>query len=176
MQPGALESGTNRQMYLPETNVLMTRFLRPEGVGEVLDFMPVRDEPYRGRSKRVHEIIRTAKAVRGAVRFRFECAPAFDYARREHQVESSPGGAIFRCGATRLQIVTEAPLRLENKRAVSEFVLHPGKAGSLRCATPSQKPTASTNRPTSPACSRRPSPSGGIGSLAAAMKAGGGSG
>jgi GH15 family glucan-1,4-alpha-glucosidase len=123
-----LESGTNRQMYLPETNVLMTRFLRPEGVGEVLDFMPVRDEPYRGRSKRVHEIIRIAKAVRGAVRFRFECAPAFDYARREHQLEPAPGGAVFRCGTTRLQIVTEAPLRLENNRAVAEFVLHPGES------------------------------------------------
>src|ERR1700680_4514416 len=33
----------HRQMYLPETNVLVTRFLSPDGVGEVVDFMPVQD-------------------------------------------------------------------------------------------------------------------------------------
>ena len=32
---------TNKQMYWPETNVLVTRFLSPDGVGEVIDFMPV---------------------------------------------------------------------------------------------------------------------------------------
>ena len=33
--------GTNKQMYLPDTNILITRFLAAEGVGEVSDFMPV---------------------------------------------------------------------------------------------------------------------------------------
>ena len=30
----------NLQYYLPETNILITRFLTREGVGEVTDFMP----------------------------------------------------------------------------------------------------------------------------------------
>ena len=30
-----------RQMYLPDTAVLVTRFMTPDGVGEVHDFMPV---------------------------------------------------------------------------------------------------------------------------------------
>ncbi|MET0620607.1 MAG: trehalase-like domain-containing protein, partial [Thermoanaerobaculia bacterium] len=34
-----------RQMYLPDSNVLVTRFLTPEGVGEVVDFMPIHLEP-----------------------------------------------------------------------------------------------------------------------------------
>ena len=29
-----------KQMYLPDTNVLVTRFLSEDGVGEVIDFMP----------------------------------------------------------------------------------------------------------------------------------------
>src|ERR1051325_1603348 len=33
--------GTCRQMYIPDTNVLLTRFLSSDGVGEVLDFMPI---------------------------------------------------------------------------------------------------------------------------------------
>ena len=53
-----------RQMYLPDSNVLLTRFLTPEGVGEVVDFMPIHerdggkraggapDHPYRARRAR----------------------------------------------------------------------------------------------------------------------------
>src|SRR2546421_1092388 len=32
---------TSKQLYFPDTNVLITRFLGSEGVAEVLDFMPV---------------------------------------------------------------------------------------------------------------------------------------
>src|SRR3954463_9880976 len=32
---------TTKQLYLPGTAILITRFLSPEGVGEVVDFMPV---------------------------------------------------------------------------------------------------------------------------------------
>jgi GH15 family glucan-1,4-alpha-glucosidase len=31
---------SSKQLYLPDTNVLITRFLMPDGVGEVQDFMP----------------------------------------------------------------------------------------------------------------------------------------
>jgi GH15 family glucan-1,4-alpha-glucosidase len=36
-----LENGTQRQIYLPDTCVLLTRFLSAQGVGEVSDFMAV---------------------------------------------------------------------------------------------------------------------------------------
>lgn len=126
-----VQGGANRQMYLPETNVLMTRFLRKEGVGEVLDFMPVRDEPYRGRSKQTHEIVRVARAVRGAVTFRLECRPAFDYARAEHTVEQVTGGVVFRSGRTRLALMGETPLQIQDNGASTEFVLHPGEQASF---------------------------------------------
>src|ERR1043166_9018209 len=35
---------TAKQLYFPDTNVLITRFFTPDGVGEVQDFMPVRVE------------------------------------------------------------------------------------------------------------------------------------
>src|SRR5712675_1813664 len=31
----------SKQLYLPDTNVLLTRFLSADGVGEIMDFMPV---------------------------------------------------------------------------------------------------------------------------------------
>ena len=36
-----------KQLYLPDTNVLLTRFLSKEGVSEITDFMPV-EELYCG--------------------------------------------------------------------------------------------------------------------------------
>ena len=39
----SLYEAQHKQMYLPDSNVLVTRFLSPEGVGEVVDFMPVED-------------------------------------------------------------------------------------------------------------------------------------
>ena len=37
-----------KQLYLPDTNVLLTRFLSEDGVGEITDFMPV-EELYNGK-------------------------------------------------------------------------------------------------------------------------------
>ena len=42
-----METCTHRQLYLPDTNVLVTRFLASDGVGEVTDFMPIRDRAAR---------------------------------------------------------------------------------------------------------------------------------
>src|SRR5215831_10007143 len=51
----SLYEAQHKQMYLPESNVLLTRFLSPEGVGEVVDFMPIQDA---SRGKKVHQIVR----------------------------------------------------------------------------------------------------------------------
>src|SRR5258707_15723923 len=38
-----LQNSRPKQSYLPNTNILLTRFLSPDGVGEVSDFMPLFD-------------------------------------------------------------------------------------------------------------------------------------
>src|SRR5437764_7047973 len=86
-----------RQMYLPDTNVLMTRFFADEGMAEVIDFMPIGREAGGATEQASRQIIRIAKAIRGPVRFRMECRPAFDYARRPHEIhlDGDACGAIF---------------------------------------------------------------------------------
>ncbi|MEE8257908.1 MAG: trehalase-like domain-containing protein, partial [Acidobacteriota bacterium] len=37
----ATEGATRKQFYWPDTNVLISRFFSPDGVGEIADFMPV---------------------------------------------------------------------------------------------------------------------------------------
>ena len=71
---------TSKQFYWPETNVLVTRFLSPDGVGQIIDYMPVAD----GSSGDALPLIRRVQVVRGTLTFRLECRPAFDYARETH--------------------------------------------------------------------------------------------
>ena len=79
-----------RQMYLPDTNILVTRFLAQEGVAELTDYMPidhVGGEP--------NEIVRRVAVIRGDVRFRMYCQPRFSYATCGHQLELAEGCATF---------------------------------------------------------------------------------
>ncbi len=69
-----------KQLYLPETNVLITRFLSPEGVAEITDFMPV-EELYNGK-----ELIRRVTSIRGNVKYELKCMPRFNYGRNSHIV------------------------------------------------------------------------------------------
>src|SRR4051812_46636677 len=95
-----------RQLYLPGTAILITRFMTPEGVGEVLDFMPVTGET----PAEEHSIVRLMRIVRGHGRFVFECAPAFDYARARTEVDVTGSGVVFAGGG---QALTLNPGRAE---------------------------------------------------------------
>jgi GH15 family glucan-1,4-alpha-glucosidase len=53
---------SSKQLYFPDTNVLITRFLTPGGVGEVEDFMPVAQTNFREHRQR---LVRRVVAVRG---------------------------------------------------------------------------------------------------------------
>ncbi len=81
-----------RQLYFPDTAILITRFMTPDGVGEVIDFMPI-DDPHRASDR--HRLVRVVRCVRGQMRFVFECAPRFDYGRQPHELELTDEGAVF---------------------------------------------------------------------------------
>jgi GH15 family glucan-1,4-alpha-glucosidase len=90
-----------KQLYLPDTAILATRFLTKGGVGEVLDFMPI------GHPERVtdrHRLVRVVRCVRGAMSFTAECAPRFDYGRQPHQLDLSEEGAVFRSPSLQLTL------------------------------------------------------------------------
>jgi GH15 family glucan-1,4-alpha-glucosidase len=120
-----LEAVRQKQIYFPDSNMLLTRFLSEEGVAEISDFMPVQP-PWP-----VHGIVRRAKAVRGDVRFRMVCAPRFDYGRAMHRVEAADGAlCFFSDGPDRLalRLKSGVPLRRVNGDAMAEFTLHAGQS------------------------------------------------
>jgi GH15 family glucan-1,4-alpha-glucosidase len=118
--------GTRKQLYWPDTNILVTRFFTSDGVAEVTDYMPV------GASANGHrrtQVIRQVEVVRGEMEFRMECSPAFNYARDEHETEIVPGGATFRSAQLGLGLATEVPLRLQGRGVVAEFALREEQMG-----------------------------------------------
>nr|MDP8944538.1 DUF5911 domain-containing protein [Actinomycetota bacterium] len=121
----ASEGAARKQLYWPDTNVLITRFFTPDGVGEVIDYMPV-GVPDTGHG--YHHLVRRARVVRGKMSFRVECSPAFDYAREEHGTEVTDEGACFRSPGLSLGLATRVPLEESAGSAGVEFALDEGEA------------------------------------------------
>ncbi|MGN6132775.1 MAG: trehalase-like domain-containing protein, partial [Nocardioidaceae bacterium] len=86
-----LEAFTSKQMYFPDTAVLVTRFMTEAGVGEVVDFMPVAGAVASSR----HRLVRLVRCVRGRMAFAIELAPRFDYGREPHETHLTESGAVF---------------------------------------------------------------------------------
>ena len=72
--PHATHEMRHNQYYLPETNILITRFFTLEGVGEITDFMPIQSSKEHTKH---HRIVRAVRVVRGQLTFELVCRPAF---------------------------------------------------------------------------------------------------
>ncbi len=116
----------HKQLYLPETNVLITRFLTADGVGEVTDFMPVK---LAGSDVCEHHIVRSVSVVRGSLPLEMICRPAFNYARDTHDIHLSEEGVVFHSEALCLGMASSVPMELDGQGGVrSSFTLHEGQS------------------------------------------------
>ena len=123
-----LDNAHQKQLYIPDTNILLSRFLSDKGVAEISDFMPVE------ATTQAHNLIRRAKTVRGEIKYRMVCKPAFDYARATHQLEIHDKEAIFTSNgddSTVLRLRSGVPLHEEDGAAVAEFTLNDGESASF---------------------------------------------
>jgi GH15 family glucan-1,4-alpha-glucosidase len=120
----AADGSRRKQFYWPDTNVLVTRFLHPDGVGQIIDFMPldldIMDE-------RPHQVVRRVQVIRGAMTFRLECFPAFNYARDQHATDVSQAGACFRTATLSVALATSLPLERHARGVAAEFTLQAGE-------------------------------------------------
>ena len=118
----------HKQLYFPDTNVLITRFLTPAGVGEVQDFMPVGerlDGSHRDR------LIRRVLSVRGQMRFQLECAPRFDFGRERHRAERHAGGVLFESRGAQVALETETPVEVRHGDVHASFELEAGESATF---------------------------------------------
>jgi GH15 family glucan-1,4-alpha-glucosidase len=125
---------THKQLYWPDTNILITRFLAAEGVGEIIDYMPVVPRGGHGYDG----IIRLVKVIRGEMKFRVECKPAFNYARDRHEVELEKGGVNFHSKKLDLRLASRVEWKRIDDEIVSEFSLKVGESQTLELYGPAQ--------------------------------------
>jgi GH15 family glucan-1,4-alpha-glucosidase len=118
-----------RQLYLPETNILLTRFLAEEGVAELTDYMPIEKD-----EKQPNEIVRMVSVIKGNVNFKMCCQPRFNYASSAHRTELSEGCATFFPAngiCLPLALYSTVPLREESQDVFSQFCLRAGETATL---------------------------------------------
>ncbi len=85
-----------KQLYLPSSNVLQTRFSLPDGIAQVTDLMPVWEEA--GQVIIKPWLLRKIDIVRGCLSLEACCQPAFLYGLDGHEsfVDDKAGSITFK--------------------------------------------------------------------------------
>ena len=127
-----LDGMGTKQLYLPDTNILLTRFLSDGGVAEITDFMPVVQA--QDRERYGHHIMRMIRVIKGDVRFTMRCAPRFDYARGKHKVVCEDHWIRFVPVSTdspSMELHATFPMQIEADDATAVFTLKAGETATV---------------------------------------------
>ncbi|WP_448096980.1 glycoside hydrolase family 15 protein [Luteibacter yeojuensis] len=118
-----LDGARRRQLYIPETNVLCTRWMSVQGSVELADFMP-----HPETNARVpRSVVRRIRVSRGTVRIRACCRPRLDYAKCVPEVAWYGDSVVFHDGAHALRLGATVPLVMGDGEASAEFELERGE-------------------------------------------------
>ncbi|HEV2732604.1 MAG TPA: glycoside hydrolase family 15 protein [Terriglobales bacterium] len=118
-----------RQLYLPETNILLTRFLAEEGVAELTDYMPIENG-----GEQPNEIVRTVSVIRGTVQFQMCCQPRFNYAAGKHDAKLSDGCVTFfpdDSVCPPMSLYSTVAVQQQSNDAISAFTLKAGETATF---------------------------------------------
>ncbi|MBE7174988.1 MAG: glycoside hydrolase family 15 protein [Mucilaginibacter polytrichastri] len=119
-----IEDYNSRQMYIPGTAVLLTRFFSEEGIAEISDYMPLN---MKDDGDSICSIVRKVTSVRGDLSFKMFCSPRFDYARALHKAKKADKDRIIFTpvddGDFRLHLIADVPLRIREHDGYAEFTL-----------------------------------------------------
>jgi len=122
-----LDDPTARQLYIPDTNVLMTRWMADQGSVELVDLMPHPDTCDR-RRQTARCLIRRITVTRGTITLTVRCAPRFDYAREVPDVAADADGVRFSTGTMALRLYGSVPLDCADGAATARFTLAAGES------------------------------------------------
>ncbi|MGZ3851753.1 MAG: glycoside hydrolase family 15 protein [Flavisolibacter sp.] len=106
-----------KQLYLPDTNVLVTRFFSEEGIAEIIDYMPVQEHG---------ALVRRVSTIRGSFEYQLRCAPRFNYASSKHKIEKGIDSFLFIPAGknpTTLVFQSETDLKIDGGDIVGSFTL-----------------------------------------------------
>jgi GH15 family glucan-1,4-alpha-glucosidase len=112
------------QFYVPDSNILVTRFMTERGVAEVQDFMPVlrsKDPDHRQR------IVRRVTMVRGSAELEMSVTARPDYGRAQATVEAVEHGMLITGDGVRLGLTATCELAVADGSAAATLSLTQGQ-------------------------------------------------
>jgi GH15 family glucan-1,4-alpha-glucosidase len=114
-----LPDARREQIYLPDTNVLQTRWLSEQAVVEITDLLPIGDSV-----DDLPLLMRRVRVVSGEATFHMRCAVRHDYARANTRAQMDEQSVIFSAeGQPSLRLVADQALRIDGESAVASFRL-----------------------------------------------------
>ncbi len=114
-----LPDARREQIYLPDTNVLQTRWLSERAVVEVTDLLPIGDS-----DDALPLLMRRVRVVSGSATFTMRCAVRHDYARADTRAEMDQEDVTFSAaGQPSLRLASDQPMQIDAQAAVAQFTL-----------------------------------------------------
>ncbi|MBE7178725.1 MAG: glycoside hydrolase family 15 protein, partial [Mucilaginibacter polytrichastri] len=118
-----MQDYTSKQLYIPGTAVLLTRFFSDEGIAEISDYMPLEE---KNLTDTLCSIVRKVTSVRGDLNFKMYCSPRFDYGRAKHTSKKGSDEILFSSvndGHSKLRLIADIPLKVRQGDGYAEFTL-----------------------------------------------------
>ncbi len=113
--------------YIPETNILTTKFRTRTGVVQITDFMPI---PFGGEEEleeEQHELYRLVEVAKGQVDVGAVFEPLFDYARARISLEKRNGAIVARGNDESIVLSATHDLTLSDGKAVAKWSISEGE-------------------------------------------------
>lgn len=122
-----LPDARREQIYLPDTNVLQTRWLSDRAVVEVTDLLPIGDS-----EDDLPVLMRRVRVVSGQATFHMRCAVRHDYARAKTRARLDEKDVAFEAAdQPSMRLSSDQLLRVEGDAAVAEFTLDQGQGAQF---------------------------------------------
>lgn len=114
-----LPDARREQIYLPDTNVLQTRWLSDHAVVEVTDLLPIGDS-----EDDLPVLMRRVRVVSGRATFHMRCAVRHDYARASTRAQMADQDVVFEAtDQPALRLSSDQVMRIDADAALAQFSL-----------------------------------------------------
>ncbi|WP_246833936.1 glycoside hydrolase family 15 protein [Pedobacter sp. G11] len=122
-----LEDYQTKQLYLPGTAILLTRYFAESGIAELTDYMPISTAATDGA------VVRKIKTIRGTIRFAMTCEPRFGYMKEQHSSSKTDNEISFICSSLsqNLKLIADVPLRIKDLAGCADFTLDEGQSATI---------------------------------------------
>lgn len=122
-----LDDARRLQVYLPDTNVLLTRWISESAVVEITDLMPI------GLSEDdLPRLVRRIAVINGSSDIRMCCRVRHDYSRADTRAGMDGDDVWFEAdGQPTLRLASTQAMRLDEDAAIAEFSLKEGESAEF---------------------------------------------